>query len=575
MVTRGHALLSPVHPSPDHPLKLNLNEPLTSFGRGDLLRWVYVGRLTLVSGILAGALVEWRQAQPEQTFVATVMFALGLAFTAWSFWRTQVAKRAPGEAFRYVQVLVDVLLVTATVHITGGQESSFAPLYILVITEGALLLPLLGGVLMGALASIVYFADITWFHEGQLTRAVGLQISLFTIVALVTGFVGDRLRRAGAALGEVASELRQLRLDTSDILKTIGTGVLTVDGSGRLAYLNPAGETLLGLDARQWMGAPAVGAIEEAAPGMGRMLSRTVEGRVAITRFKTSAVRAGRGLVLGVSTAVLERADGGKPSVTAIFQDITDLERIEALNRRTERLEAVAQLSASLAHEIKNPLASIRSAVEQLTRAGNEAGAELASEDRSLLQRIVLTESDRLSRLLSEFLEFSALRRGPPTQVDLAAIVRDVVALVRQQADGVAVYCAGLDRPRVIPGDADLLHRATFNLVLNAVQFAGKDGEVGVQLGAVPEGEAPGLSGRDPVRLVVRDSGPGVDPESLSRIFDPFFTTRPGGTGLGLAVVHRAVVAHEGAVFVDRAPAGGAEFSIVLPGSPGSGDAAA
>src|SRR5690606_10357400 len=134
--------------------------------------------------------------------------------------------------------------------------------------------------------------------------------------------VGDRLRRARAALGEVASELRQLRLDTGDILKTIGTGVLTVDGGGRLAYLNPAGEALLGLDARQWTGAPVIAAVEEVAPGMGRMLSRTLERRTAITRFKT-ATRGRTGLVLGVSTAVLERPGGEPPSVTAIFQDIT------------------------------------------------------------------------------------------------------------------------------------------------------------------------------------------------------------------------------------------------------------
>jgi two-component system sensor histidine kinase PilS (NtrC family) len=500
------------------------------------------------------------------------MFAVALGFTAWSFWRTHVSKREPGEVFLYAQVLLDVLLVTATVDITGGQLSSFAPIYILVITEAALLLPLLGGVLMGALASRVYFADITWFHDGDLTGPVGLQIGLFALVAILTGFVGDRLRRAGVALGEVESELRQLRLDTSDILQTIGTGVLTVDGDGRLAYLNPAGEALLGLDARQWLGAPVLAAVEDAATGMGRMLSRTIERRVAITRFKTATrPTSGRGLVLGVSTAVLERADGGAPSVTAIFQDITDLERIEALNRRTERLEAVAELAASLAHEIKNPLASIRSAVEQLTRPN----AGLAIQDRSLLQRLVLTESDRLSRLLSEFLEFSALRRGPAAQVDLAAVVRDAVALVRQQADGVSVGCAGLDQPRVIPGDVDLLHRAVFNLVLNAVQFAGKGGQVSVELGPVADSEAPGLEGRDPLRLVVSDSGPGVEPESISRIFDPFFTTRPGGTGLGLALVHRAVVAHEGAVFVDRAPSGGAEFSIVLPGRAGSGGAAA
>ena len=535
-----------------------------------MLRGVYVGRLLLVTGILSGALLVWGRAQPTQTFMATTMFLLGLGYTSWSFQRTHITKIDPGEVFLYSQVLLDVLLVTAIVHITGGQESNFASLYILVISEGALLLPLTGGMLMAGLASIVYFADLVWFHGGSFAGPVGLQIVLFSVVALATGFLGDRLRRAGQALGAVESELRQLRLDTGDILATISTGVMTVDGDGRLAYLNPAGEVMLGLDARQWLGAPVVAAVETVAPGMGKLVQRSVEARAGIMRFKTTAKRAGGSLVLGVSTAVLERADGGTPAVTAIFQDITDLDRLEVLNRRTERLEAVAELSASLAHEIKNPLASIRSAVEQLARDS------IGSDDRQLLQRLVLTESDRLSRLLSEFIEFSALRRGPAAQVDMATLVEDAVELVRQQADGVTVECGGIDQPRVIPGDADLLHRAVFNLLLNAVQFAGTDGEVNVALATVVESDAlPGFGRRDALRLVVQDSGPGVEAAALGRIFDPFYTTRPGGTGLGLAVVHRAVAAHEGAVFVDRAPSGGAEFTIFLPAQAADGVAVA
>src|SRR5207244_8587370 len=137
-----------------------------------------------------------------------------------------------------------------------------------------------------------------------------------------------------------------------------------------------------------------------------------------------------------------------------------------------------------LAHEIRNPLASIRSAVEQLVRPA------LAHDDRQLLQRLVVAESERLSRLLSEFLEFTGLRRGPAEQVDLAAVVRDAVALVRHQADGVTMRLDGTDQPRVIPGDADLLHRAVFNLVLNAVQFAGPRGEVRVSLDKLGAGSA-------------------------------------------------------------------------------------
>lgn len=532
------------------------------FGRSDLLRWIYLARLTLVTGILAGALLAWFAARPEDTLLVLVMFLAAYAVTAASFWYTHILGRESGENFLYAQVVLDVLIVTGVIHVTGGPESSFAPLFILVISAGALLLPLPGGVLIGALASVFYFADLVWGYQGAFHRSVGLQIGLFTLVALATGFLGDRLRRAGQALGAVESELRQLRLDTGDILANLATGVLTVDPRGRLAYANPAAESLLGISAAAWMGQEVLEEVDRRAPGLGRVLSRALGERREVERFRTEVTHEGRTARLGVSTTVLDRGGGVAPSATAIFQDITDLELLEALNRRTERLEAVAALSASLAHEIKNPLASIRSAVEQLTRPSLEA------EDKVTLQRLVLNESDRLSRLLSEFLDYSGLRLGTREPVDLAEVVRDSVALVRQHPDarGVTVSCRGTEAPLRVMGDPDLLHRALFNLLLNAVQFAGADGTVRVALDDLANHPRPrGTSIRTPVALSVEDSGSGVDPKVQDRIFDPFFTTRTGGSGLGLAVVHRAVEAHDGAIFVDRAPEGGAHFVIYLP----------
>jgi len=533
--------------------------------QADLLRWLYLGRLTLVTGILAGALVEWDAAGPQATLVATVMFLVALAVTAASFWYTHILSRQPGENFLYGQVLLDVALVTGIVHITGGPESGFAPVYILVISTGALLLPLPGGVLIGVLASMVYFADLVWGYQSVFSLDVALQIGLFTLVALITGFLGDRLRRAGIALGAVESELRQLRLDTSDILANLSTGVLTVDGDGRLVYLNPAAEALLGLNASEWLAAPVLARVDEVAPGMGKILRRALGDRESVARFRARLHRPGdngRETILGVSTAVLDRGDGMPPSGTAIFQDITDLERVEALNRRTSRLEAVAELSASLAHEIKNPLASIRSSVEQL------AGTRLDAEERATLERLVLQESDRLSHLLSEFLDYSGLQLGPRESVELGLLVRDCVTLLRQhpEADEVEIVCHGHEQPLAVPGDRDLLHRALFNLLLNAVQFSGPGGRVEVELEDRSHLPRPRNTGIDrPVAISVRDSGPGVAGDLAPRIFDPFFTTREGGSGLGLAVVHRAVEAHEGAVFVGEAKSGGAEFAIYLP----------
>lgn len=531
------------------------------FSRSDLLRWLYLARLTLVTGILAGALLAWFAARPQDTLVVLVMFLTAYAVTAASFWLTHIRGLEPRQDFLYAQVVLDVLIVTGVVHVTGGPESGFAPLYILVVSVGALLLPLPGGVLIGALASMVYFADLVWGFQGALHLDVGLQIALFTLVAILTGLVGDRLRRAGQALGAVESELRQLRLDTGDILATVATGVLTVDAQGRMAYANPAAESLLGLSASAWMGREVLGELDRRAPGLGKVLQKALRERTPVERYRTTRTGEGRAVRLGISTAVLDRGPSSPPSATAIFQDITDLELLEALNRRTDRLEAVASLSASLAHEIKNPLASIRSAVEQLTRP------TLSPDDRETLQRLVLAESDRLSRLLSEFLDYSGLRLATRRPVDLGEVVRGAVALVRQhpEARDVAITCAGLDGNTVVSGDPDLLHRAFFNLLLNAVQFAGEGGTVraAVERDGRPYPRGTGI--RTPVAVVVSDSGPGVDPAVGDRIFDPFFSTRGGGSGLGLAVVYRAVEAHDGAVFVDRAEEGGAKFTIYLP----------
>jgi two-component system, NtrC family, sensor histidine kinase PilS len=248
--------------------------------------------------------------------------------------------------------------------------------------------------------------------------------------------------------------------------------------------------------------------------------------------------------------------------VTAVFQDITEGKRTEGLVRRAERLQAVAELGASLAHEIKNPLASIRSAVEQL------GGDRLTPADSDMLRRLVLKESDRLTRLLGDFMEFSRveLRRWDP--VELGAVAGDAIDLVNRHPDRHGTVRIDFIRPAtplVVNGDPDLLHRAVFNLVLNAVQHSGEGGVVTVELDHPAESLPPSVQLEQPIRLTVRDRGAGVREEDIPRMFDPFFTTRKHGTGLGLAMVHRAVEAHRGAILVDNNVDAGACFTIYLP----------
>jgi two-component system, NtrC family, sensor histidine kinase PilS len=272
----------------------------------------------------------------------------------------------------------------------------------------------------------------------------------------------------------------------------------------------------------------------------------------------------GREFPIGVTTTFMEDADG-HVTATAIFQDISDSKRMEALRVRAERLEGIAELSASLAHEIKNPLASIRSSVEQISKMPHPG------QDEQTLSALVMRESDRLSRLLTEFLDFARVRVARSDRVDLCEVARGVARLAGAHpdaADGVRVECIIPDGgPVVMTGDEDMLHRALFNLTLNAVQAAPPRTVVTVEvLTDAHDTASDGAFSDGSIGFRVTDHGSGIPDEVRARLFDPFTTTKPQGTGLGLAVVHRAIVAHQGLVLVDSG-AQGTRVTIVLPNS--------
>jgi signal transduction histidine kinase len=234
------------------------------------------------------------------------------------------------------------------------------------------------------------------------------------------------------------------------------------------------------------------------------------------------------------------------------------------LEIRSERLQGIAEMSASLAHEIRNPLAAIRSAVEQLARIPR------ASEDERTLSTLVQRESDRLSRLLAEFLDFARTEGAKLKQVNLTEVARNAARLATAHpgiATGVRVVELFPSSPLMIEGDEDLLHRAIYNLLLNAVQASPPNGEVRVEGGELASHQLP--EGRPEFErgafgILVSDRGAGVPPQVRDRMFDPFVTTKPGGSGLGLSIVQRAAEAHGGLVMVS-ALGEETRFTLVLP----------
>jgi two-component system, NtrC family, sensor histidine kinase PilS len=526
-----------------------------------LLRSVYVGRLSVAAAIYLAASLKFAVAEPLDLLVTSLVLIATVGVTIASYWYTHVMRRSPGLTFRYGQTLFDLALITTVVHLTGGPQSDLTPLYVPLIAVTAVLMPPASTALMTALVGLVYFADVFFGHRTAMTAQVALELLVFAAVAAVTAYFSSRVSVMGAEREALAGELRQARLEAADVLRNIPTGIVTVDPGGHLLYCNPAAEQILGFNERQWRGRPIMPEFARIAPEFWAAVTATARRGVRAMRVEATVRRADRTFPIGVTTTTLEGEPAGEPRVTAIFTDISDSKRLEELHLRAERLEAVAELSASLAHEIKNPLASIRSSVEQLGRS------KRANPDEKFLMSLVVRESDRLARLLSEFLDFSRVRATECRPLDLRTVAGAAIRLVREHPDcpedAVIDLVGG---PAPMEGDEDLLHRVVSNLVLNAVQATGKGARVEVRIERVEARELPGGAGiESPVALFVRDNGPGI-PEGLrARLFEPFVTGRVGGTGLGLAIVQRAVEAHRGLVLVDTASGKGTTFTVYLP----------
>ena len=573
--------------------------PLTTSG---VLYWIYAGRLIVCLAVYGTAIVVgdlWRAygaaTIPGFRTIAIVGLGAAAVATPLAYWYSHFYNRAPGRAFLLSQALLDLLLITGIVHLTGGSQSFFPPLlYIAFVSGYALILPFPYTLLLALLVGLAYLADLVLAYPDQLSGAVLFQVAVFATVAMVASIIGGRLRQMGQELRTLEGELQRLRLGTADVLRTLSSGVVTLDESGHVAYMNPAAAELLALEADRWLGEDILPELNSRAPEIARAVRETIRtGRVVENREARvdGSIPASRrdwlqrsqaglpelgdpsnghpagdtaGLPVSVSTA-LHAPEDAPPSVTLVMLDMRPTRQLENLRLRTGRLEAVAELSASLAHEIRNPMASIRSAAEQLARRSTE------DDEEQLLTGLIVRESDRLNRLLGEFNAFARVDVVQRKPIEIERMIHEAVEVVRQrpETDERATFDVRVaSRLEDLWGDPDLLHRVLVNLLLNAVQAAESDRPARVQVVADTLGPVfvPGHAELGhPVRLRVIDDGPGIDPDDMGRIFDPFFTKRKGGTGMGLAIAYRAVQAHGGVLLASSEPGKGSTFSVIIP----------
>jgi two-component system, NtrC family, sensor histidine kinase PilS len=490
------------------------------------------------------------------TYALTIIYVLALRFVPHP------------EAQVYVQVVVDLLIITGLVYLTGGtgNRTGFMLLYPISVLSGSILLYRGKGLLLAALATIFYagvllavrsgaipsqgLADVPFMLEKHLLYSVFVTGVACATVALIGAYLSESLRDVGEQLEVAAEQVADLQELNKVIVDSIHSGLITADSGGHILYVNNFGESILGLRTagvrgralREVLGSPLL-----EPPALQARAS--YEG---LARFEVIYRRPdGTSLDLGLSISALATAEPGG-GYLLVFQNLTEIKRLEREVRVNEKLAAVGEMAAQLAHEIRNPLGSISGSAQVLMGEPN------MSEEQEQLLAIITRESKRLSETLNHFLYQARPALAPSGPVDIGRAVEEAVTLLRNGPEvraGHSVEFEADQGPHVCLADPDQIKQVFWNLARNGLEAMPSGGVLQIRISC---------RGDDLV-LSVRDQGRGMARDEQQRVFEPFHSDTPMGTGLGLAIVYRIVREHRGDITVRSAPSRGTEVEVRLP----------
>ncbi|UCG39073.1 MAG: PAS domain-containing protein [bacterium] len=468
--------------------------------------------------------------------------------------------------FASFQIGVDLALFTLILFFTGGHSSPFAFLYLFSILWAALALK--GGgywtasasaILYGGVVDLQYYrlllppevpemADILLANPWDIMGRVFLHVTAFFAVAFLGHQISRRYRSAREELTERTVDLEKLRSLSDVVFESITSGIAVLEDGGKVRSMNSAAAQMLGLEgpvdrivttSEVFKGIPMESLMQKASL---RVLNRW-EG--------TYLSPDGEERVLGLSLSPLKYPEKG---YVVIFQDLTDLRAMEVKLRTTEKLSAIGRMAASIAHEVRNPLASMSGSIQVLKK-----DLQLTGEDMHLMD-IVLKETERLNDLVGNFLHYERPPSPRFEDVDLKEVVRDTASLLKPSTAGrdIDLVVELPDQPVILSVDVAQMRQIIMNLVRNSIEAIDGKGTIRVLLGRqqATDGGA--------TVLTVSDDGIGIPAEILPEIFEPFKTTKKSGTGLGLAIVYQLVQIHKGSIDVQTRLGEGTSVMIRL-----------
>jgi len=487
-------------------------------------------------------------------------------------------KRSANIRFQaYLQIITDVLIITVLIYTTGGIESIFSFLYILSIFTGSILLYRKGGMIVASVSSISYGLLLDLHYYGAihplssrlsypeqyqsyyLFFTILANMAAFYLVAYLSSFLSEQARKSKVALKDKESDLSRLEALHESIIGSLTSGLIVLDDQEKVILFNPAAEQLFGLSTSRIAGHSMGDHLPDLAellhaPPLNSTDLRDMPAQPSDISYTTPDGATGH---LQVFVSPLNLAPGGPRGRILILQDVTRLKQIQEEMKQVEGLALVGELAAGMAHEIRNPMASISGSIQMLKDEG------LESDVNTRLMDIILRETDRLNRLISDFLLFARAQRPKLNPFDLNHLIRESLELFRNSQawhPGTDVVTDLQELP-TIESDSGQLRQVLWNLFINASEAMGGEGTLHIATSLAAD--TPETSPH--VKVAIRDTGTGFDVKDLSRVFLPFFTTKEKGSGLGLAIVKRIVAGLDGKVSARNHPTGGAEVMIVLP----------
>lgn len=526
--------------------------------------------LLLRSGITLALLVSALSVQirdPELIFPVAIQYLYIAVVLSYGWLLVRYALWGSGEVplpFLVLQAMVDVGFVSIIIFATGLYDSVFVFMYIIIILFGSLEFYMKGAMIWAALSAVTYvtllylqtlglllppgagMTNLDWspFLRSSLINSLG-----FILTGVLSGILGEDIRKARERMQDRENVLQSLETFHKHVVENIPSGILTVDTQGVVSMINSTACSILGVVSQEITGRP----LREVLSGMDQEEDRT---DLSLPRPEIVFHRSdGAEIFLGFSSSPMKDANGNVTGSVVIFQDLTPIKQMEERVRIADRLATVGELAAGLAHEIRNPLASITGSSQMLRET-----PDLPEISRTLLD-IIERESTRLNGLISDFLAYAGPKLKNVGTVNMTAMASEIVeaVLAGEAREGAVTVLAPATKDMHVKGDPEQLRQVLWNLVRNALQATPRGGSVTVDLFSQIRHR------QRYVVITVSDTGNGIAPDIIGKIFNPFFTSKAEGTGLGLAISQRIVHFHSGFIEVRSSPGGGSVFSVFLP----------